>query len=311
MRRLQNCGLCKSSVGVTSVTEACAFLGDGMSRAESLEPAVHGRSRRYDGTDLDEAHFGVHEEILLARGLGIPGAQWTGVATGVATAWLASGAVDAVVVAGSATSDAFGAPKPVLCRTREEVLQGRRVKPSLCPSLEVLDEVCADASIRRLLFCGVGCAVQALRSLNGADPEAALGLESGTQASPYEPACVHVREHCAQPAERSPTTSRPAQAVCMSSALTASTTRQRLTPPDALWPLCPVSARRGLPMWSHMSSWRTFECTRGSNRRGRERARTAGLRISPPPAPAVAAPITAPVAMATALLPRLRLRRRL
>ena len=60
-----------------------------------------------------------------------------------------------------------------------EVLQGRRVKPSLCPSLEVLDEVRDDASIRRLLFCGVGCAVQALRALNGANPELALNLEVG------------------------------------------------------------------------------------------------------------------------------------
>ena len=53
------------------------------------------------------------------------------------------------------------------------MLQGRRVKPSLCPSLEVLDEVAADATITRLLFCGVGCAVQALRALDPADD---LGL---------------------------------------------------------------------------------------------------------------------------------------
>ena len=176
-----NCGLCRSSCGVPSVTEACAFIGDGMSRAEALEPAVHGRSRRYDADadDLDEAHFGVHEKIVLARGF-LNNAQWTGVATGVALAWLESGEVDAVVVAGSDTTESgFGAPKPVLCRTASEVLQGRRVKPSLCPSLEVLDEIAADATIRRLLFCGVGCAVQALRALGGAAPEAALGLDDG------------------------------------------------------------------------------------------------------------------------------------
>ena len=40
-----NCGLCRSTVGVASVTEACAFIGDGMSRAESLEAQVHGRGR--------------------------------------------------------------------------------------------------------------------------------------------------------------------------------------------------------------------------------------------------------------------------
>ena len=79
-----NCGLCRSTVGVASVTEACAFIGDGMSRAESLEAQVHGRARRYDAENLDEAHFGVHEEIVLARAF-LPNSQWTGVATSVAT----------------------------------------------------------------------------------------------------------------------------------------------------------------------------------------------------------------------------------
>ena len=111
-----NCGLCASDVGIASVTEACAFLGDGMSRGEALEPAVHGRGRRYDEDNLDEAHFGVHEEILLARGFE-RGAQWTGVATGVAVAALESGAVDAVVVAGSSADGGFGTPEPRLCRT--------------------------------------------------------------------------------------------------------------------------------------------------------------------------------------------------
>jgi coenzyme F420-reducing hydrogenase beta subunit len=174
-----NCGLCKSSVGVESVTEACAFIGDGMSRAEQLEPMVHGRGRQYDDRDLSEAHFGVHQTIALARGVGMEGAQWTGVTTSVATAWLEAGKVDAVIVAGSDGDSSFGAPKPVLCRSPSEVLLGRRVKPSLCPSLEVLDEVRDDPSIRRLLFCGVGCSVQALRAMNGGDPEGALNLEPG------------------------------------------------------------------------------------------------------------------------------------
>ena len=176
-----NCGLCKSSTGVTSVMDACAFIGDGMSRAESLEESIHGRVREYDADDLSEAHFGVHSNIVLARGRGVPGAQWTGVTTAVACEWLRCGAVDAVVVAGSSTEGAagFGAPKPVLARSVDEVLQGRRVKPSLCPSLEILDEVRDDPSIKRLLFCGVGCSVQALRAMADGQPEAALGLEEG------------------------------------------------------------------------------------------------------------------------------------
>ena len=175
-----NCGLCLSSTGVRHVVESCAFLGDGMSRIEALEPAIHGRSRDLDDSALGEAHFGVHERIVLARGK-LEDAQWTGVATGVALAWLESGAVDAVVVAG-ASEESFGAPAPILCRTADEVLRGRRVKPSLCPSLSILDEVKADASVRRLLFCGVGCAVQALRSVGARDaktPEEELGLEKG------------------------------------------------------------------------------------------------------------------------------------
>ena len=32
-----NCGLCKTDVGIASVTDACAFIGDGMARAEGLE----------------------------------------------------------------------------------------------------------------------------------------------------------------------------------------------------------------------------------------------------------------------------------
>ena len=174
-----NCGLCLSSTGVRHVVDACAFLGDGMSRIEALEPVVHGRGRELEDSTLGEAHFGVHERIVLARGK-LADAQWTGVATGVALAWLESGAVDAVVVAG-ASSESFGAPAPILCRTADEVLRGRRVKPSLCPSLSILDEVKADASVRRLLFCGVGCAVQALRSVGARDaqtPEEALDLDA-------------------------------------------------------------------------------------------------------------------------------------
>ena len=176
-----NCGLCNTAVGVEHVADACAFLGDGNSRIEQLEPAVHGRGRSFSQGHLSEAHFGVHQRIVLARGTQRD-AQWTGVATGVALALLEAGHVDAVIVTGSDSSGSFAAPKPVLCRTTDDVLQGRRVKPSLSPALQVLEEVKADRGIRKLLFCGVGCAVQALRgvgSARGESPEEALGLEPG------------------------------------------------------------------------------------------------------------------------------------
>ena len=79
----------------------------------------------------------------------------------------------------------------------------RRVKPSLCPSLGVLDEIAGDLSLRRLLFCGVGCSVQALRSLGSRDgetPEQVLGLE----------ALYVLGTHCV---DNSPTPSRAQQFV--------------------------------------------------------------------------------------------------
>ena len=47
----------------------------------------------------------------------------------------------------------------------EQVLRGRGVKPALAPSLAVLDELKDSTDIKKLLFCGVGCAVQAFRAI--------------------------------------------------------------------------------------------------------------------------------------------------
>jgi coenzyme F420-reducing hydrogenase beta subunit len=168
--------------------------------------AASSTSNRSSKNNLDEAHFGVFEEMVYARMRPpVPGAQWTGVVTAAAAAMLREGHVDAVVVVDSAAGGKAGvkagstgssgttgsagsvggstsnaaeggggddggggdplAPMPLLARTVAEVYRGRGVKPSLCPSLAVLDEVRDDPKIRRLLFCGVGCSVHALRSL--------------------------------------------------------------------------------------------------------------------------------------------------
>jgi len=57
------CGLCDTYY-VAHVKTACAFLGDGMSRVEDLEPLVHGRGRK---ESMDEMYFGVHDQLLYAR----------------------------------------------------------------------------------------------------------------------------------------------------------------------------------------------------------------------------------------------------
>lgn len=147
-----------------------------MKRMDDAEKSVHGRSRdvkslvwnadQKKDSIAEEARFGVlHEPMMLARGMGVKGAQWTGVVTGIALSMLEEGRVDAVVCIAKKESDDWCSPEPIIAKTPEDVLRGRGVKPALAPSLRVLDEIKADNSIRKLLFCGVGCAVQAFRAV--------------------------------------------------------------------------------------------------------------------------------------------------
>ena len=164
------CGLCESTF-VSEVVDSCAFIGEGMSKIDSsLENIVHNRCREMNGLDAsnsaDELRFGVqYEPLLLAKG-NTEGAQWTGVVTGIAISMLESGMVDAVIcIAGGESNDttnpyAWSEPHPIVAKTIDDILKGRGVKPALAPSLAVLDEIQSDPSVRRLLFCGVGCAVQ-------------------------------------------------------------------------------------------------------------------------------------------------------
>ncbi|KAG6428224.1 hypothetical protein SASPL_112475 [Salvia splendens] len=163
------CGLCDTYY-IAHVKNACAFLGDGMSRIEVtsvfalvvLEPMVHGRGRKIDS--LDETYMGVYEDLLYARKTQpVEGAQWTGIVTTIAMEMLRTGMVEAVVCVQSDPEDRF-TPRPVLARTPEEVLAAKGVKPTLSPNLDTLALVEA-AGVKRLLFCGVGCQVQALRSV--------------------------------------------------------------------------------------------------------------------------------------------------
>lgn len=136
------CGLCETSF-VSKVTDACAFLGEGMARMDSMEAKVHGRARALEDLawssssdsqqQKDEGRFGVLQEpIQLAKGIETE-AQWTGCATGIALSMLESNMVDAVVCIANQNDDAdssssFAVPEPILARTPKEVLRGRGVK---------------------------------------------------------------------------------------------------------------------------------------------------------------------------------------
>lgn len=178
------CGLCETSF-VANVTDACAFLGPGMARIDEMEVQVHGRKRTLEdmvwskstttptnkaAAAKEEARFGVlHQPIRLAKGNGIENAQWTGVVTSIALSMLESNQVDAVVCIANSNdnndSKSWASSEPIVARTPQEVLRGRGVKPALAPSLRVLDEIQKDPTIQKLLFCGVGCAVQAFRAV--------------------------------------------------------------------------------------------------------------------------------------------------
>mmetsp|Transcript_33000 Transcript_33000/g.72381 ORF Transcript_33000/g.72381 Transcript_33000/m.72381 type:complete len:484 (-) Transcript_33000:91-1542(-) len=209
------CGLCETTY-VSHVNEACAFLGPGMGRIDKMEAKVHGRGRHLDdmawsdndqsaesNVKADEGRFGVlHQPIMLAKGVE-KDAQWTGVVTGIAVSMLESDMVDAVVCIASKNSDtAFGGaewsePEPILAKTVDDVQRGRGVKPALAPSLRVLDEIKADASIRRLLFCGVGCGVQAFRAIQdqlGLDEVYVLGTNCADNSPTPQAARDFIRE---------------------------------------------------------------------------------------------------------------------
>ena len=69
---------------------------------------------RRDLDNMDDLHFGVHDEILYAQATQpTKGAQWTGIVTQTAISMLESGAVEAVVCVQGDPDDRF-TPRPVI-----------------------------------------------------------------------------------------------------------------------------------------------------------------------------------------------------
>lgn len=159
------CGLCDTYY-IHYVKEACAFLNQ---QIATLEESAHGLSRNLENPD--EVYFGVHQQMMAARKQEpIPGAQWTGIVSTIACEMLDRGLVEGVVCVQNTPEDRFG-PMPILARTKEEVLAAKVNKPTLSPNLSVLEQV-EKSGMKRLLVIGVGCQIQALRSV-----QKELGLE--------------------------------------------------------------------------------------------------------------------------------------
>lgn len=160
-----DCGLCDTYY-IHYVSQACAFLNQ---QFPQLEEQSHGRSRHLD--QERELYFGVHGEMIAARKQQpIAGAQWTGIVTTIATTMLTQGLVEGVVCVQNSATDRFQ-PQPILATTPEQILAARVNKPTLSPNLSVLEEI-ERSGMKRLLVIGVGCQIQALRSVQDK-----LGLE--------------------------------------------------------------------------------------------------------------------------------------
>ncbi|MEG3860178.1 Coenzyme F420 hydrogenase/dehydrogenase, beta subunit C-terminal domain [Microcoleus sp. herbarium12] len=159
------CGLCDTYY-IHYVKEACAFLTQHIAE---LEEEIHGRSRNLDNPD--DWYFGVSQNMMAAKKKEpIEGAQWTGIVSSIAIEMLEKGIVEGVVCVQNTKEDRFQ-PMPIIARNREEILAAKVNKPTLSPNLSVLEQI-AKSGMKRLLVIGVGCQIQALRTV-----EKELGLE--------------------------------------------------------------------------------------------------------------------------------------
>ncbi|MGC9270483.1 Coenzyme F420 hydrogenase/dehydrogenase, beta subunit C-terminal domain [Acidiphilium sp.] len=145
---------------------ACQFIDPDYDR---LETEVHGRPR--DPARPDELHFGPFRRMLRARlNPALPGAQWTGIATGIAEKLLATGAVQAVLTMAPDPDDHWK-PVPVLVTQPAGMAQVRGMRMGYAPLLALLEPALAQG-YKRLAIIGIPCQVYALRAL-----ERELGLE--------------------------------------------------------------------------------------------------------------------------------------
>ncbi len=164
-----DCGLSRSS-DPKRCGQACQFIKPDYPR---LEAAVHGRAR--DVAKPDELFFGPHNRMLRARMADpAPGAQWTGITTGLAARLLETGAVDAVLTMAPDANDKWR-PKPVIVTRAEGMAECRGMRMGYAPLLALVEPALA-MGYKRLAVIGIPCQVYALRAIE-AELKRDLGLE--------------------------------------------------------------------------------------------------------------------------------------
>ncbi|MEM9227972.1 MAG: Coenzyme F420 hydrogenase/dehydrogenase, beta subunit C-terminal domain [Pseudomonadota bacterium] len=143
----QNCG------------RACQFIQPDY---PALEKRVHGRMR--DPERGDERFFGPYLAMYEASMIRpAPGAQWTGLTTGLAEQLLAAGAVDAVICMGPDPQDRWR-PRPIIVTSPEGMAQARGMRMGYAPLLAALAPARA-AGHRKIAVIGIPCQIYAVRAL--------------------------------------------------------------------------------------------------------------------------------------------------
>lgn len=152
-----DCGISRSS-DPKRCGRACQFIDP---QYESLERAIHGTPRALSG---DQLFFGVYRKMYRASMREpLPGAQWTGITTSIATQLLKTNSVDAILTMAPDPDDHWR-PMPVLITDPEELHQARGMRMGYAPLLALLD-IAKERNYQRLGVIGIPCQVYALRAL--------------------------------------------------------------------------------------------------------------------------------------------------
>ena len=152
-----DCGISRSS-DPKRCGRACQFIDP---QYELLEHEIHGKSRTLTG---DQLFFGVYRKMYRASMREpLPGAQWTGITTAIATQLLKTNSVDAILTMAPDPDDRWR-PMPVLITDPQELSQARGMRMGYAPLLALLD-VAKERNYQRLGVIGIPCQVYALRAL--------------------------------------------------------------------------------------------------------------------------------------------------
>ncbi len=138
---------------------ACQFIRPDY---PTMERQVHGRPR--DPARGDERFFGPYLAMHRARmATPAPGAQWTGLTTGLGQRLLETGTVDAVICMGPDPKDRWR-PQPLIITDPAGMAQARGMRMGYAPLLAALEPARA-AGHRRIAVIGIPCQIYALRVL--------------------------------------------------------------------------------------------------------------------------------------------------